>query len=149
MLRRYYIDIEYVYNRIEDSVAYSEAATYMENVIMRRTDSTKRAKFCVTAKEALTIQELKNIVKKMWSIVSESTGGMNGFTYKRLRPDSYKVNINVAMEDDWCYTAMDIIRSSNKIVECFSGQDTRNIFCRSDNEHDKIHAEIKTIADCL
>lgn len=146
---RYYIEFEYVYDAVNDSEYYKQSAEKAVNWLMRY-NGNKYNKICISVKEELTTQELKDIIKYLWeSEYSKWTGSYNGFNYKRLEPRSFKVKIERVEEKDMCKTAIDVCKISNKIVECFAEQDGRNIFEVCDSWKSNIEKEIKTIEDCL
>lgn len=154
---RTYIRIKYTYDRAYDSECYKEAALIINRALMRKLDSETPKKaneshgeIVVCTKQPLSISEIKAIVKYLWhSVVDKATGCWDGFYYKDLRPNSFKVDIEEVSDKDLLKTARDIISMSDNIIECFAMQDMNRVFSVYDARKREIENNIKTIADCL
>lgn len=147
---RYYIKFSYNYNPVTDSEYYKIVAEEMLIDLMRWKSSLKKAKICISAKEELTIDELKQIIKYLWeSSFSRYTGSYRGFDYKNIKPNSFIVDIERVEEKYIIETSLSIPNISDKIIECYTECDNTNILTIDDKYKALYRKYIQTIADCL
>lgn len=154
---RTYIRITYKYDRVYDSECYKEAALVINRGLMRKlgSETPKKAneshgEIVVSSKQRLSISEMKEIIKYLWtSIMKRATGCWDGFYYKDLRPNSFEVSIEEVDDKDLLQTAREIINLSDNIIECFAMQDMNRVFNTYNERKKEIERNITTIADCL
>lgn len=151
---RTFFRFRYEQNKVKDSPYYSTCAQIINRNLMRKLDNESIQKandswgeIVIASKAPLTIEEMKNIVKYLWtSVIEKATGCYNGFYYKDLRPESFSVSI---AEEEPLETAKQVEAISDNILACFSIQDMNRVMACYDKRSQYIENNIKTIADCL
>lgn len=154
---RTYIRIKYIYDRVYDSECYKEAALIINRGLMRKLDSETPKKandsfgeIVVCTKHRMSIDEMKSVVSYLWnSVIKDATGCWDGFAYKNLRPDSFKVSFEEVDDENLLETAKEVINLSDNIVECFAMQDMNRVFNTYNERKKEIEKHITTVADCL